>query len=289
MTSNAETKVHLVGAGPGDPELLTLKAHALLRAADLVLHDDLVPPAIIALASPQAIVVNVGKRCGVKKITQLEINRMMIASARRGMKVIRLKSGDPGIFGRLAEELDALEAARIPFEVVPGITAAAAAAASVGVSLTDRRKSSRLIIVSGHQARENEHAEKPDWKALAREDATLAIYMPGRDLAPLAADILAAGLAPSTPVVLVSRSATPAERHWCATLAELPGAPRLDSPSILLLGRALDRAEKRAHANSSASASAREEDWQSLLRMIGVDDEQPAPSPNENPERRFVL
>jgi uroporphyrin-III C-methyltransferase len=289
MTSNAEPIVHLVGAGPGDPDLLTIKAHTLLRAADLVLHDDLVPPAILALASPQAIVVNVGKRCGVKKITQLEINRMMIASARRGMKVVRLKSGDPGIFGRLAEELDALEAAHIPFEVVPGITAAAAAAASVGVSLTDRRKSSRLIIVSAHQAQEKDKAEKPDWKALGREDATLAIYMPGRDLAPLAAQLLAAGLAPSTPAVLVSRAATPAQHQWCATLAELPSAPRLDSPSILLLGRSLDRAEKRAHAESSASASAHEGDWQSLLRMIGVEDELPASSQNENPERRFAL
>jgi len=289
MTTTTETKVHLVGAGPGDPDLLTIKAHALLRAADLVLHDDLVPPAILALSSPQAIVVNVGKRCGVKKITQLEINRMMIASARRGMKVVRLKSGDPGIFGRLAEELDALEAARIPFEVVPGITAAAAAAASVGVSLTDRRKSSRLIFVSAHQAHEKDQAEKPDWKALAREDATLAIYMPGRDLASLAAELLAAGLHPSTPAVLVSRASTPAQRDWCATLAELSAAPRLDAPSILLVGRSLDRAEKRAHAESSAYASAHEEDWQSLLRMIGVEDDLAAPSPKQNPQRSIAL
>jgi uroporphyrin-III C-methyltransferase len=284
MTSTTEIRVHLVGAGPGDPELLTIKAHALLRAGDLVLHDDLVPPAILAVANPQAIVVNVGKRCGGKKITQLEINRLMIQSARRGMKVVRLKSGDPGIFGRLAEELDALEAAGTPFEVVPGITAAAAAAASVGVSLTDRRKSSRLVIVSAHQAHENEHQEKPDWKALAREDTTLAIYMPGRDLAPLAAEILAAGLPPSTPAVIVSRATTSAQRHWCTTLGELHGAPRFDAPSILLLGRSLERAEKRAHKESAASAQ--DEDWQSLLHMIGIED--PAPSPEQNPERRLA-
>jgi uroporphyrin-III C-methyltransferase len=285
MTTTTETKVHLVGAGPGDPELLTVKAHALLRDADLVLHDDLVPSAILALASPQAIVVNVGKRCGVKKITQLEINRLMIQSARRGMKVVRLKSGDPGIFGRLAEELDALEAAHVPFEVVPGITAAAAAAASVGASLTDRRKSSRLVIVSGHQAHENEHQEKPDWRAIAREDTTLAIYMPGRDLAPLATELLAAGLPLSTPAVIVSRASTPAQRQWCTTLGELHIAPGFESPSILLLGRPLERAEKRAHKESATTAG--DEDWQSLLRMIGIED--PAPSPKENPERRFAL
>lgn len=285
MTTTTETKVHLVGAGPGDPELLTVKAHALLRDADLVLHDDLVPSAILALASPQAIMVNVGKRCGVKKITQLEINGLMIQSARRGMKVVRLKSGDPGIFGRLAEELDALEAAHVPFEVVPGITAAAAAAASVGVSLTDRRKSSRLVILSGHQAHENEHQEKPDWRALAREDTTLAIYMPGRDLAPLATELLAAGLPLSTPAVIVSRASTPAQRQWCTTLGELHGAPGFESPSILLLGRSLERAEKRAHKESATTAG--DEDWQSLLRMIGIED--PALSPEENPERRFAL
>jgi uroporphyrin-III C-methyltransferase len=287
MTATTVTKVHLVGAGPGDPELLTMKAHALLRVADLILHDDLVPPAILSLAAPQAMLVNVGKRCGVKKITQPEINRLMVQSARRGLRVVRLKSGDPGIFGRLAEELDALEDARVPFEVVPGITAAVAAAASVGVSLTDRRKSSRLVIVSGHQAHENEHPEPPDWKALAREDATLAIYMPGRDLAPLAAELLRAGLPPFTPIVIVARASTPAQRHWCSTLAELPSAPRFESPSILLLGRSLDRAEKRAHTESPASAQ--DEDWQSLLRMIGVEDENLAASPEENPERRFAL
>jgi uroporphyrin-III C-methyltransferase len=287
MTSSSAAKVYLVGAGPGDPDLLTVKAHALLRAADLILHDDLVPPAILALAGAQAFVVNVGKRCGVKKITQMEINRMMISSARHDMKVVRLKSGDPAIFGRLAEELDALDAARVPFEIVPGITAAAAAAASVGVSLTDRRKSSRLIICSGHQARENDRAEKPDWKSLACEDSTLVIYMPGRDLAPLADEILAAGLPPSTPIVLVSRATTPGQHQWYATLGELRNAPRLDSPSILLLGRSLERAEKRAHAESSAPAL--EEDSQSLLRMIGVENKISTPSPKENPERRSAL
>jgi uroporphyrin-III C-methyltransferase len=246
--TSIDTKVFLVGAGPGDPELLTIKAHALLRSADLILHDDLVAPPILSLAGPQAMVVNVGKRCGVKKTTQPEINHMMIAAARRGMRVVRLKSGDPGIFGRLAEELDALEAAGIPFEVVPGITAAVAAAASLHVSLTDRRKSSRIVIVSGHRAQENTHAARSDWKSLAREDTTLVIYMPGHHLSGFAQELLDAGLPPATPAVLVSRASTPQQRQCCTTLAGLHTVPRTDAPAILLIGSSLDRAAQRINA-----------------------------------------
>ncbi|MGH9713874.1 MAG: uroporphyrinogen-III C-methyltransferase [Candidatus Acidiferrales bacterium] len=284
MTTGTEFKVHLIGAGPGDPELLTVKAHALLRTAELILHDDLVPAPILALASAQAMVVNVGKRCGVKKITQLEINRLMIASARRGMHVVRLKSGDPGIFGRLAEELDALEAAGVPFEVVPGITAGVAAAASIGVSLTDRRKSSRIVIVSGHQAEENARAAKTDWKSLAREDTTIVIYMPGHDFTALASELLDAGLSPSTPAVIVSRATAADQREWSATLAELSTAPRLGTPSILLIGRSLERAAQRTAARVPARAL--NEDLESPLEMIGA--EPSAPSHNENSERRIA-
>src|ERR1700722_10483115 len=157
-------KVYLVGAGPGDPEFLTVKARALLDRADVVLHDDLVSPEIISLILPQTEIVNVGKRCGLKKITQNEINGQMIALAKRGLQVVRLKSGDPAIFGRLAEETDALEAARIPFEVVPGITAGISAAASLRVSLTDRRSSSRVVIVTGHPATDKEKQDKIEWR-----------------------------------------------------------------------------------------------------------------------------
>src|SRR5215469_980857 len=150
MTTSMNGKVFLVGAGPGDPNLLTVQAHALVRSAEVILHDDLVSAPILSLASPHAMVVNVGKRCGTKTITQSEINRLMIASARRGLSVVRLKSGDPGIFGRLAEERDALESARVAYEIVPGVTAALSAAASLGVSLTDRRTSSRIVVVSAH-------------------------------------------------------------------------------------------------------------------------------------------
>jgi len=243
--------VYLVGAGPGDPELLTVKAHRLLGQAEVVLHDDLVPAEILALAGPQAEVVNVGKRCGTKGITQAEINARMIESARRGFDVVRLKSSDPGIFGRLAEEIDALEAAGVPFEVVPGITAGIGAAAALGVSLTDRRTSSRVIVVTGHHARSSEQ-KKPDWKNLAREDATLVVYMPGLDFAGLRGELLAAGLGADTPAVIVSRATTPQQLHQCTILGEIDKLPRMESPAILLIGRSLARARRESNAQDAS-------------------------------------
>jgi uroporphyrin-III C-methyltransferase len=256
MTQISIGKVFLVGAGPGDPDLLTVKAHRLLRQADVILHDDLVPQAILALAGPHAEIVNVGKRCGAKGITQDELNARMIAAARRGLDVVRLKNGDPAIFGRLSEELDALEAAGVPFEIVPGITAGVAAAASLRVSLTDRRTASRVIIVTGHHAQDSHSRKKIDWSALAREDATLVVYMPGHDFADLRDELLAAGLAPDIPAVIVSRASTPAQREWLSTLAQLDAAPRMESPSILLIGRSLARAALKSSPDHSALESA---------------------------------
>ncbi|MGH9736612.1 MAG: uroporphyrinogen-III C-methyltransferase [Candidatus Acidiferrales bacterium] len=231
--------VYFVGAGPGDPELLTLKAHALLRRADIVLHDDLVAPQIIAIAQNSAQIVNVGKRCGKKSITQTQINRLMIDAARRGLAVVRLKSGDPGVFGRLAEEISALEAVGIPYEIVPGVTAGMAAAASVGASLTDRRSSSRVVFLTRHHARENTTDNTEDWAGIARDDTTTVIYMPGRDLTTLRRELLASGLAPDFPAVIVSRATAPDQREWVTTISALDQAPPLDAPSILLLGRSL--------------------------------------------------
>jgi uroporphyrin-III C-methyltransferase len=237
--------VHLVGAGPGDPDLLTLRAHRLIRTADVVLHDDLVSAEIVALAAPHAQVVSVGKRCGEKKITQAEINERMIRAARLGFEVVRLKSGDPAIFGRLAEEIDALESAGVPYEIVPGITAGIAAAASLGASLTDRRTSSRVIIISGHNAQD---APENDWRGLAREDASFIVYMPGRSLSRLRQDFLDAGLPPDFPSVIVSRASTPEQREWPTTLGELDTAPEMEAPSILLLGHSLARAAENSGA-----------------------------------------
>jgi len=241
--------VHLVGAGPGDPELLTVKAHRLLGQTDVVLHDDLVPAAILALAGPQAEVINVGKRCGAKGITQGEIDALMIDFARRGLDVVRLKSGDPGIFGRLAEEIDALSAAEVPFDVVPGITAGLGAAASLGVSLTDRRKSARVVIVAGHHAQKGARQQKPDWKNLAQGDATLVIYMPGHDFAGLREEFLAAGLADDIPAAIVSHASTPRQQHQYTTIRDMDKLSRLDSPTILLVGRVLEDARLRAGGN----------------------------------------
>ncbi|HKQ85211.1 MAG TPA: uroporphyrinogen-III C-methyltransferase [Candidatus Acidoferrales bacterium] len=245
MPKPKQGKVFLVGAGPGDPELLTLKAHRLLREARLVLHDDLVPAEILALAGPHAKIVNVGKRCGAKRITQAEINAQMIRAAREGTNVVRLKSGDPAIFGRLGEELDALSDAHIAFEVVPGITAGIAAAAALGMSLTDRRTASRLLIASAHHASENPSAAaappKQDWSGVARGDTTLMIYMPGHGVANLRDELLAAGLAADTPAIIVSNATTRRQRHRHTTLAEIGHGPQLEAPSVLLIGRALAR------------------------------------------------
>jgi uroporphyrin-III C-methyltransferase len=247
-------KVYLVGAGPGDPDLLTVKAHRLVRRAAVVLHDDLVPEAIVSLAARDAEVVNVGKRCGAKRITQEEINALMIDAARSGRSVVRLKSGDPGIFGRLAEEMEALHAAGVPYEIVPGITAGIAAAASLSVSLTDRRKSARVVIVTGHKAYGGEKQQKIDWKSLAREDATLIIYMPGHEFSSLREDLLEAGLPAEFPAVIVSRATAPDERHQFTTVGQLHSLPRFESPSILLLGRALKGVEENYRGEEASSA-----------------------------------
>lgn len=258
MSNARQGKIYLVGAGPGDPELLTLKAHRLLREARLVLHDDLVRREILALAGPRAEIVNVGKRCGAKRITQAEINAQMIAAARAGVDVVRLKSGDPAIFGRLGEELDALVEAAVDFEIVPGITAGIAAAASLGMSLTDRRTASRLLIASAHHADEQtsaagtprEQREKEDWSGLKRGNTTLMIYMPGHGLAGLRDELVEAGLAAETPAIIVSNATTRRQRHRQTTLAEIATGPQLEAPSVLLIGRALDRTRARRSANA---------------------------------------
>jgi uroporphyrin-III C-methyltransferase len=269
-TPGANGKVFLAGAGPGDPELLTVKVHRLLRESNVILHDDLVSPEIVALAGPHAMVHNVGKRCGVKKITQPDINVLMVESARRGLQVLRLKSGDPTIFGRLNEEIDALAAARITFEVVPGITAGAAAAATLGVSMTDRRSSSRVVIVSGHHAREDGTDQAYDWRSLSRSDETVVVYMPGGAMAKLSEELAGAQVPAETPCVIVSRVGTPnQDTHW-TTLGGLRHAPVLPPPTILLLGRSLENAAARSRV-SARPLSDSDEYLQSLVRLIGYD------------------
>src|SRR5271155_4694185 len=162
-------KVYLVGAGPGDPELLTVKALRLLNTAEVVLHDDLVTPEILKLISPAAEVQNVGKRCGSRTIRQEEINFLMVTRAVAGLRVVRLKSGDPLIFGRAGEEIEALRRANIEYEIVPGVTSALGAAAAAGIPLTHRQASSTLVLTTGHRAAGPHDA---DWSTFAASGST---------------------------------------------------------------------------------------------------------------------
>jgi uroporphyrin-III C-methyltransferase/precorrin-2 dehydrogenase/sirohydrochlorin ferrochelatase len=235
-------KVYLVGAGPGDPDLLTVKALRLIQSADVILHDDLVAPAILSLSPPHAVVVNVGKRCGTKSITQEEIHALMIDHARADRRVVRLKSGDPLIFGRAAEEIAALTAAEIPFEVIPGVTAAFAAAAAVGCSLTSRNAASNVLFSTGHHAASHDQAAIPE-----RENATRVVYMPGRDLRLLALQWLSEGLPPDFPCAIVSRAGQPDQQIRCTTLAALGDAESVPAPSLLIAGWAVRESAAAAH------------------------------------------
>src|ERR1700761_9850799 len=198
MTSAVKGTVYLVGAGPGDPELLTVRALRLLESAGVVLHDDLVPAEVLALAGRHALVTSVGKRCGRPRITQQGIHSLMIEAARAGQSVVRLKSGDPLVFGRAGEEIAALRAAQIPFEVVPGVTAALAAGAALSLPLTDRKSASKLIFCTGHHAADKTDTA-PIWAGPMPEDATLVIYMPGRDTTRIARELTSAGVAADMP------------------------------------------------------------------------------------------
>jgi len=233
-------KVYLVGAGPGDPELLTLKALRLLKTARAVLHDDLVAPEILQLIPSTAQIHNVGKRCGKKKILQGEINCLMVALAASGLLVVRLKGGDPLIFGRAGEEIEALRAHSIPFEIVPGVTSAMGAAAAATIPLTHRRASDALILITAHRAADNDAS---DWSKFVGSGATLVIYMPGQNYAEIAKRLAAAGLAGDVPCAIVSRATTPYQRTHRSTVKELPRAPRLASPALLVVGEVVQLAD----------------------------------------------
>jgi uroporphyrin-III C-methyltransferase / precorrin-2 dehydrogenase / sirohydrochlorin ferrochelatase len=241
---HAEGRVFLVGSGPGDPDLLTVKALRLIQSADVILHDDLVTQSILELASEVAEIVNVGKRCGTKNITQEEIHALMISHAKSGRRVVRLKCGDPLIFGRAAEEMSALTEAGVAFEVVPGITAAFAAAAAIPCSLTDRNAASNVIFSTGHHAQSHNHAPVPEL-----EDATRIVYMPGRDLSLLALEWLQEGLPADFPCAIVSHAAQPGQQVQRTTLGELGKARPTQSPSLLIAGWAVrETADDRIEA-----------------------------------------
>lgn len=236
--------VYLVGAGPGDPELLTLKAVRLLESADVIFYDDLVPAEVLALAHRHALVTSVGKRCGRPRITQAGIHKLLVESARAGQSVVRLKSGDPLIFGRAGEEIAALRAAGVPFAVVPGVTAALAAGASLELPLTDRASASKLIFLTGHHAltghpADEKQGEKPLWEGRLPVDATVVVYMPGRALGRLQEELQAAGLGGDTPCAAVSQAATSRQTHGACRLDALDRLRCGPAPLLLLVGYAL--------------------------------------------------
>src|SRR6266853_2190958 len=225
-------KVYLVGAGPGDPELLTRKAWRVLQSADVVLHDDLVSEEILRILPRAAQVVNVGKRCGAKGISQVEINERMVSLARSGKIVARLKNGDPLVFGRAGEEMEALRQAGIEFEVVPGVTAALGAAAAAQISLTDRRQASRVVFVTAHRAGGTGLTNE---RHIAN-DTTYVIYMPGNRYTELVEELRAAGIGAEIPCVVISRATTKDETIFRTTVGKLAQLPGAVAPSLLVVG-----------------------------------------------------
>jgi uroporphyrin-III C-methyltransferase len=250
-------KVYLIGAGPGDPDLLTVKAARLLSRASTVLHDSLVSREVLQLIPRDAEIIDVGKRCGQKLLTQDEINQLLISYANRPLggesldrssdpsaagsashpEIIRLKGGDPVVFGRAGEEIEALRRANIPFEIVPGITAAFAVAAALQTPLTDRNSASKLILATAHHAAGK--LSPIAWEGAFPPQSTLVLYMPGRDFAELSASLIASGIAPETPVAAVSNASTPKQHIVATTLAELPHSEPGPAPLLLLIGKAI--------------------------------------------------
>ena len=240
-------EVWLVGAGPGDPDLLTVKAARLIASASVVFHDALVGPGVLDLIPAGVRRVSVGKRSGRHSKPQEAIDALLVAAALAGERVVRLKGGDPAIFGRAAEELTACRAAGVRTHICPGVTAASAAAASLGTSLTLRGLARRLTFVTAH-ARGTEPLDL-DWSALADPAATLAIYM-GKAAAPLVArELQRAGLACDTPVAMVENASLPEERIFTTRLEFLPLAARTalgDGPALILVGAAMSLARASA-------------------------------------------
>jgi uroporphyrin-III C-methyltransferase len=248
--------VWLVGAGPGDADLLTRKAERLIRSASVIYHDALVGRGILDLAPRRARLVSVGKRSGRHSKDQKTIDALIVEAALAGERVVRLKGGDPSIFGRAAEELDACRTAGVPVHVCPGLTAASAAAASLGRSLTLRGHARRLTFVTAHTL--SGEALDLDWQALADPDATLAVYM-GRAAAPkVSAGLIAAGMPPETPVAVVENASLPEERRVVTRLDLLPIAARAlgEGPAVILIGQAVSPPARADSAALAAQATA---------------------------------
>ncbi len=226
--------VWLVGAGPGDPGLLTLHAVHALEQADVILHDALIAREILALAGATARLEAVGKRAGRPSARQLKINQRLIDLARAGLRVVRLKGGDPFVFGRGGEEALALAAAGVPFRIVPGITAGIAAPAYAGIPATHRMRARSVAFVTGHSAGGGA-SRAVDWPALAKGAETLVLYMALKRLPEIAAELLAAGRAPEEPVAILSEATTPRAEREITTLAQVAAAAASESRGATLI------------------------------------------------------
>lgn len=240
MTNGARPPgmVHLVGAGPGDPDLLTVRALRLIGRAAAVVHDRLVSPEIMALVPEGAMRFDVGKLPGLHRVPQEGINALLVELARSGLEVVRLKGGDPYIFGRGSEEAEHLRRHGIPFEVVPGVTSAAACAAAIGVPLTHRGLATGVRYVTGHA--QGDAPLDLDWRGLADPATTLVVYMGAAWIGRIAAALMAAGLPADTPLAAVQSGTTPRQRHCIGTLGEaaaIAAALPAGGPVLFIIGR----------------------------------------------------
>ena len=252
MTDHPQTppaapgRVYLVGAGPGAADLLTVRALRLIQLADVVVYDRLVGPEVLELVPPQTETIFVGKMRDRHVLSQAAINRLLVELARAGRRVVRLKGGDPFIFGRGGEELEALAEAGVPFEVVPGITAALGCAAHAGLPLTHRDHAQTLVFVTGH----TKHGEvELDWPALVRPQQTIAVYMGAKAVGSLCAGLITHGLDPATPAALIENGTYQHQRTIAATVATLPGLvpdQRLLGPALIVIGKVVGLRAKLA-------------------------------------------
>ena len=255
-TPRESGEVTLVGAGPGDPELLTLKALRALQDADVILHDRLVPRAVLDMARRDARLICVGKAAGGSGHTQMEINALLIEHASQGKRVVRLKGGDPFIFGRGGEELEALQGAQIRFSVIPGITAAAGCAAYAGIPLTHRVHAHSVTFVAGHQDSDD---REPDYQALAKPGITTVFYMGLARVAHIATQLVRHGARETLPAALIAQGTLDDQRvirGTLATIAEAAGRARLESPTLLVVGEVVSLHDSLAWFNTGAQLEA---------------------------------
>ena len=250
-------KVYLVGAGPGDPELLTVRGLKLLQTAQAVVYDQLVNPLLLDQTSHDAVRIFAGKQAGRHCIAQSEIHQLLIDHARLGYDVVRLKGGDPFVFGRGGEEAQALAEAGIPFEIVPGVTSAVAVPAYAGIPVTHRKYSSSFAVVTGHEARKD--ASAVDWARVAAAVDTLVILMGLKNLAQITAELLSHGFDPNTPVAVISHGTKGEQKTVVGAVGDIAQkAARLESPAVIVIGSVVNL---QNHLNWFASAQY-ETQWQ---------------------------